>query len=1102
MKIGDNIPPEIAAKLDESLARVRTILKFRGLAVVVAVAVAALLAIMAIDAMVTIFSAGVRWGLWLAALAGIGATAWYALVKPLRRKFTAAEIAALIERNHPELEERLSTVVELAEAGAAEDSRELLAALTVDAVKDAGAVSPKTEFTNRTIKPRLVAAGVTVGILALLFVVFPKATARLAARALVPSAEVDNLYASALEVTPGDKVLLAGSPFTVSLTVEGGFPEKAYVRTRIEGGSETVERMNRVATTEAGAAVYEFAYPQVERSFTYRVNCGNALTRGYSVTVVEEPSYSARAIELVHPAYTGRAGDFYTNTAAIVGLAGTKVRVSVKPSRKGLSGLAVLPKGRTVEAVEESDGRFAFAFELEEGGDGAWGIRLWDDNGFSNRFDTASVTVVKDTPPAISVTDPEASEVKLPVTGELPLGFEIKEDFGVSKVAVEMNAGSPEWTEVVAPPLERTDAVTWTGRTLIRFAGLDFGHADRVRFRLKALDTLPRELGGPGRGLSREITVRLVSENTSLARQALEEQLREADRTMDEAIRTLEQAKNDLRRAEDRYEKSDNPWERDAAKRDLDEAASRIANAEGLMETLAKNLEESKLAAAAEELKKAVEKTVDPLREKTEDIYMKPEDSSRSEPAGEARQAAEKAVDEVKSAKREFDRLAKEAINMQKLEDYARREEALADRAERGEISYQDLAKQEESLERRFNEDFGRELTKNLDSQRSRTEQLERKMSELAQRQTDLDRRAAEAAIKTPEERMQISEDQKRLAGDIERAANETESLANSIEEMTGSRERDENRTAEPMRESAREQHSAAESARQAADQAREMNHPEARKSMAKTQSALAEAAKKLAETKERLAAKQSEFSEESKKYREMGDALHEAVDKARAAAREEAERKAAEAQGEGNERGEGEKTDREGEGEKRQGEGEKTDREGEGEKHQGEGEQMQGQQQSSRQGEKQPGGKPRGGGKNQGEQTQQQRQATESARKAAEQFKERARQVAAREEIPIEPFEQSDGESSEDDSEDSDEDSMQSGKSKGGKSGKPKPSGRSPRGVKRDASQDPDGILDWFRMKSASGSKAETETFEDVPEEYRGLVKEYFRALDEGGAK
>lgn len=1057
MKIGDNVPPEIAAKLDESLARVRSILCFRGLAAVTAVAVASLLAIMAIDAMVTIFSAGVRWGLWFAALAGIGATAWFVLVRPLRRRFTAAEIAALIERNHPELEERLSTVVELAESGAEEDSRALLAALTVDAVKDAGGVSPKSEFTTRTIKPRLVAAGVTIGVLALLFAVFPKATARLAARALVPSAEVDNLYASALQVSPGDQVLLAGSPFTVHLQVEGGFPEKAYVRTRPEDGPETAERMDRVATTENGAAVYEFSYPQVERSFTYRVNCGNALTRGYSVKVVAEPSYSARAIELVHPAYTGRPSDLYTNTAAIVGLAGSKVRISVKPSRQDLRGELALPRGRTVEAVEESDGRLAFAFELEEGGDGAWGIRLWDENGFSNRFDTASVTVVKDTPPAIAVSDPEASEVKLPVTGELPLAFEIKEDFGVAKVAVEMNAGDPDWTEVDSPALERTDSVTWSGRSLVRFSGLDLSKSDRVRFRVKALDTLPRELGGPGTGLSREIVVRLVSENTSLARQALEDQLREADKTLDEAVRETERAKDDLRQAEKRYEKADNQWEREAAKRDLDQALARINNAEGLMETLVKNLEDSRLEAAAEELKKAVEQTLDPLREKTEDVYLKPDDTSRTGPVAEARKDAETAVDEVKSAKREFDRLAKEAINLQKLEDYARREEALADRAENGEISYQDLAKQEESLERRFNDDFGRELTKNLDSQRARTEQLERRMSELSQRQTDLDRRAAEAPIKTPEERMQIAEDQKRLADDIERAANETENLANSIEEMTGSREHDENRTAEPMQESSREQRSAAESARRAADQAREMNHQEARQSMAETRSALAEAAKQLAETKERLAAKQAEFSEESKQYREMGDALHQAVDKARAAAREEAERKASEAQGEG----------------KQPGEGEQTDQQGEGEKHQGEGGQTQGQ-----------------------------RQATESARKAAEQFKNRARAKAEKEGIPIEPFEQPDAEASDDDSEESDEDSAQSGKSKGGKSRKSKSSGRSPRGVKLDPSGDQSGILDWFRMKSASGSKAETDAFEDVPEEYRGLVKEYFRALGEGGAK
>ena len=96
MKIDKNIPPEIAAKLKESLRRVRLILLLRGLAVVVTVALAALFVSMGIDAMVTIFSSWIRWGLWIAAVAATGVVAVFALVKPLCRRFTAAEIAALI----------------------------------------------------------------------------------------------------------------------------------------------------------------------------------------------------------------------------------------------------------------------------------------------------------------------------------------------------------------------------------------------------------------------------------------------------------------------------------------------------------------------------------------------------------------------------------------------------------------------------------------------------------------------------------------------------------------------------------------------------------------------------------------------------------------------------------------------------------------------------------------------------------------------------------------------------------------------------------------------------------------------------------------------
>ena len=42
----------------------------------------------------------------------------------------------------------------------------------------------------------------------------------------------------------------------------------------------------------------------------------------------------------------------------------------------------------------------------------------------------------------------------------------------------------------------------------------------------------------------------------------------------------------------------------------------------------------------------------------------------------------------------------------------------------------------------------------------------------------------------------------------------------------------------------------------------------------------------------------------------------------------------------------------------------------------------------------------------------------------------------------------------------------------------------------------------DWFKMKSESGTGAEVDSLDDVPSEYRGLVRDYFNALNNGGKK
>jgi type II secretory pathway pseudopilin PulG len=50
--------------------------------------------------------------------------------------------------------------------------------------------------------------------------------------------------------------------------------------------------------------------------------------------------------------------------------------------------------------------------------------------------------------------------------------------------------------------------------------------------------------------------------------------------------------------------------------------------------------------------------------------------------------------------------------------------------------------------------------------------------------------------------------------------------------------------------------------------------------------------------------------------------------------------------------------------------------------------------------------------------------------------------------------------------------------------------------------SDDPDAELDWFKMKSDSTTGADADPLADVPAEYRGLVREYFKALNDGGKK
>ena len=1074
MSTHKNIPPEIRSILDASVRRVRGILLFRGTCAALAALVASMLAIMAIDAMVTIYASWVRWALWAAGLAFTCSVAYFALVKPLRRKFTAAEIASLIERNHPELEERLSTVVELAEAGDIGASSRLMSEITKDAVKDAGTVSPKKEFTGRTVKPRLVAAAVALGILGALFALFPKATLRLATRAIMPSAEVDNIYASSLKVSPGDKVVLVGTPVTVNLAVDGGFPSRAFVRTRPDGKGESVERMVRVSEEGAeGPVFYSFSYPRVTSSFRYRISCGSALTRSYRVEAVPEPTYTDRVVEIVHPKYTGREPERYTNTAAVVGIAGSKVKVSARPSREGIEGVAKLPGDRTVYGSPSADGRLEFSFDLTPDLQGTWSTVVWDSNGFTSQVDQASITVAKDTPPEVKLVTPEKLELKLPRNGSLPVEFEAKDDFGVARAVLEMCIGAGQWTDAGPVEVSKEGEFTWDGTHVVKFlseaSNVDFKNAATVRYRIRIEDNLPVELGGPGVARTPEIQVQLAARwEKSFARQSLSGQIDEARKEIRTAVDQLREARHNFEWAASNYEKSaNNEWHRKEALKNSEKAKAAAQNAEGLLSEFVDSLMDSRLETGAEMFRPILEKRLTPIRQGAEDIFLMARREEKRDSNRRLMKDAESAIKALEEAQRKFDILTKTAEDLQRIEEIAEREKLLSEMAEEGEIEAKDLAEEEQKLLDDLRDEIRDDLAKNLDKQKEKAKELQDRGRDLEKRQEDLRGKAQEAAKNNDEGAMKAAADEEdRLAHDIDEFRKQTEALTRDIEKQAGTKEMDPNKTAEPTEQASDKARSAAEDARSATDKMRNGDAQGADENMKNAKDALAEAQEKLAEAQKRMDAKNGDFAESANELRDMEKSMEEAVKAAWEAA--EAERKAAEAaQQQAAQQGQQQQGEQQQQGDQQQQQGDQQ------------GQQQQGQQQ-----------------------TPQMQNAAQKAAAAAEKVKNQANSRAEKNNMPIDQFESPDRQQQS-------SQSQQGQQSENSKSTSESKSSLPDRGRARKARKVPQGVFgeqgedeNWFKMKSESGTGAEVDSLDDVPAEYRGLVRDYFEALNKGGSK
>ena len=557
------LPEPIAQALRRLLRRIRVVVLLRGISAVVATASIALLVIMGIDAKLILFADWPRYALTLTALGATVASAVWFLILPLAKTITLSGVARAIEDRHPELQERLSSAVELlmsSDMPELRGSEALIQALVQEASQDATRVRPRSEITLKTARPFLLAAAGAMLIFALIFAIDPLAAQRLLARAVAPYLNLPNVRAEMLTVEPGDWRLAEGERLEIKVTVASTAVKHADFRKMMADGSESVERMTALPPSESGFPRFTITCPPAEQSFRYRINAGEALTMYYNVTVVPPPVVKQLAMQYDFPKYARLEPLVVKDSqdGKIQAVVGTLVTVWAT-TNKPVKSAEVLINDRAVpdvpvEITTGPDGApvCKFQIRLTPRLGGQWSLSITDQDGMANVSGRHPLKAVPDARPTVAIITPkltaEKKELRLKPSDHLPVTYEMADDYGLSAAEFEVKTDSGKFKAVPIPLPAAADRPTLKvpgAAATLDLASLPLGGARKFTFRIRAIDTLPADLKGPQEGFSHELTVVLDLTAESYAMQSLQAEEEAIRKMLEKILRELKTSKED-----------------------------------------------------------------------------------------------------------------------------------------------------------------------------------------------------------------------------------------------------------------------------------------------------------------------------------------------------------------------------------------------------------------------------------------------------------------------------------------------------------------------------------------------------------------------------
>lgn len=753
------------------------------------------------------FSSSVRTGMFFFLGLSFLAVAAYAIAWPLSKllrlskPLTDTEIASLVRRHFPEIDDKLLNLLELREfEGGMENA--LLAAAIQRKTEELAPI-PFARAINLNVNWKLARyLAIPFMLFVVLGLVMPEVLTNGTTRLLNFNQEFIPPPPFSIHVDNHPKELIAGQDFTLEANVEGDeLPQDLFLYIKKASESEFVHYpMDQLRRDE-----FAFEFSDVKENFNYRIGNEEVMSDIFGVEVLSRPAIKAFQVVVDYPAYTGIADDTLAdNIGDLKILRGTKVTWLVETN--GLIKQATYYGGDTA-AFKPSMVPGRFQREKTVLASENYFIGLVSKRDIPN-VDTVRyhIDVIQDRFPSIYV-DGQAEDFKADFTMFMPLDFEISDDFGFSKLSLMYRFSKSEDVDKVEGEYKALDLKV-DPRALLQHRGIEVDldqlgmqEGDVVEYFIKVWDN--DFVSGPKASVSSVFRINFPSltkrfdevENDQENLEKKIEELAKESKEVKEGIEKFQEkmlnqkglSYDDKKELEKLLEKNKDVQERiEEAQKEFKENKDNLQNNQMISEktlekyeklnSLLEKLKDDKLQEYMKKLQEQMEK-MDPkeMKRMMEEMEMKQEDMEK---------ALERTLELLKQleVEQKGEQIVQKLDNLQKKQDMLN--EKLEESKKGDEQKMKELAEKQEKLGEEM-KDIQEDLKELGEMKKETSTPDEEKMEDLQQQGEDTKQQMDNAEQQMEQqEKKSGSESQKNASKKMEQMKQQMEEMMSQSEQQ------------------------------------------------------------------------------------------------------------------------------------------------------------------------------------------------------------------------------------------------------------------------------------------------------------------------------